>query len=361
MGLEDARPLFILATNATAGITLTGANSSLQNVIVKDNVGATVAVKAAAVGAAIMGCDIRDGSSSFTTGISVVGGGANLADKAEVSDNVLFSTGATNGILLGEVDDKVQVLRNRIMGSFSQSAIHNPTSKVLTNARIDENKIENTNASGYGVRMISAVTGEAMDNRIFAAQGKELVAPNLALAGNRGTSTLGGADYALPNNPTFANDPDGPQALVSAIKSVPATAVSPGTTIFTVAGGPIRIEYLSVEVTTAIGATACTMQFATTDTLTSTTQTISGASADTQSIAAGRLVVLDPVALSTAPVITAAGGSALANAAAGDGSLGGISMIPGVCSLITSGSPSGNIKYHLRYVPLDPNASVTMS
>lgn len=147
----------------------------------------------------------------------------------------------------------------------------------------------------------------------------------------------------------------------STIKVIPQTVSSPGTTIFTVTGGPILIEYLSVEITTTIGATACTMQFATTDTVSSTTQVISAASADTQGKVAGIIVALDPVALSTAPVISATGGSALGNPAAGNAKLGGISMQPGTCGLITSGSPTGNIKYHLLYKQLSPHSTVTMS
>ncbi len=151
------------------------------------------------------------------------------------------------------------------------------------------------------------------------------------------------------------------QALSSGIKVIPQTVSSPGTTIFTVNNGPIRIDALEVEITTAIGATACTMQFATTDTVSSTTQTISAASGDTQGKAAGIAIVLDPVALSTAPVITAAGGSALGNAAAGNAGLGGIIMQPGTCGLITSGSPTGNIRYHLLFTDLSGNSTVTMA
>lgn len=150
-------------------------------------------------------------------------------------------------------------------------------------------------------------------------------------------------------------------SLTSAIKTIPATIASPGTTIFTVANGPIRILYLGVEVTTAIGATACTMQFASTDAVSSTTQVLSAASADTQGKVAGVFINLDPVALSTAPVITAAGGSALYNAAAGNAGLGGIVMNVGTCGLITSGSPTGNIKYHLQFEDLSGNSVVTMA
>ncbi len=154
-----------------------------------------------------------------------------------------------------------------------------------------------------------------------------------------------------------------PQLQISSgVKQVPQTATSPGTVLFTVTGGPIQIFSLIIEITTAIAATATTVQFATTDTVSSTTQTISAASADIQGKAAGIQITMDPVALTTAPVISAAGGSSLANPAAGNAGLEGVIMMPGTCSLITSASPAtGNFKYHLCYIPIGQHVKVVMA
>lgn len=151
-------------------------------------------------------------------------------------------------------------------------------------------------------------------------------------------------------------------ALTSSIKVVPQTVSSPGTPIFTVANGPIRITYLGIEITTIIGATACTVQFVTTDAVASITQAISAASPNIQSQSAGVFVILDPQALATAPVITAQGGSHLGNPGSGTNTpIGGIVMNVGTCSLVTTGSPSGNIKYHLQFEDLSGNSVVTMA
>ncbi len=150
-------------------------------------------------------------------------------------------------------------------------------------------------------------------------------------------------------------------ALTSAIKAVPQTATTPGTTVFTVTGAPIRIDSLLIEITTAIGATACTMQWATVDTVSSTTLALSLATADTQSKAAGIQITLDPVSLGTAPVISAAGGSSMENPATNNAKLGGIVVMPGTVSLITNGSPTGNIRYHLVYTPMGQHAAVVMA
>ncbi len=150
--------------------------------------------------------------------------------------------------------------------------------------------------------------------------------------------------------------------ISSAIKTVPATAVSPGTVVFTVTGGPIKIVQLIIEVTTVIANTATLCTWATTDTVSATTQTISGASLTIATIAAGRQLTLDPVALSTAIPISAAGGSSLGNPTAGNAGLGGIIMMPGTCNLITDASPAtGNIKYHLTYLPLGQHVNVVMA
>ncbi len=151
------------------------------------------------------------------------------------------------------------------------------------------------------------------------------------------------------------------RVLSSAIKVVPQTATTPGTTVFTVTGGPIKILALLIEITTVIGATACTMQWASVDAVSSTTQTISLASADTQSKAAGIQITLDPVSLATAPVISAAGGSSMQNPAANNAQLGGIIVMPGTVGLITNGSPTGNIKYHLLYEPMGQHSQVVMA
>ncbi len=351
MGVDDARPKFTLITSAAASFDLNSASCSLQNIIILDNVGATSCLNVKnGLAPQIIGCYIRDGSSSFTTAITVNGGGANRVDKFVIQECEIYSAGATNGILLSEVEAQGKIFNNKILGSYSQSGIHNPTAKVLTNIRIDDNDITNTHASGYGIRMISAVTGEANRNAIYVATaGQELVTANLSCVGNRGTNALGIGDRIIPSP---APDGSTPQTLVSAIKALPQ---STSATVFTVVGGPVLVTFFALEVTTAFGATVTTLQLTSTDTASSTGTTITGTTTVT-SAAVGTFVTAAFTALSTAMQVNA-GGTSLGVA----GQTYGVIVPVGVVSITASASDTGNGIYHLRYTPLAPGAYVTMA
>jgi hypothetical protein len=139
-----------------------------------------------------------------------------------------------------------------------------------------------------------------------------------------------------------------------AAQSATAVMVN-GTTIFTITGGPIQIlELLSVCIT-ANDATASTLQWQSTPTV-GTATTITGATATLASATAGTSVLIQPTALSTAPVIVTAanGGLHLGLVAQNhiivkDGTL---------KTVIGVGSTTGTWKHYLRYKPLAPNAMV---
>jgi len=126
-------------------------------------------------------------------------------------------------------------------------------------------------------------------------------------------------------------------------------------TVFTIGGGPIQIlELLSVCVT-ANDATASTMQWQSVPTV-GTATTITGATATLASATAGTSVLVQPTALSTAPVIVtdANGGLHLGLVAQNhiivkDGTL---KVVIGV------GSTTGTWKHYLRYKPLSPSSTV---
>src|SRR3990167_2542999 len=128
-----------------------------------------------------------------------------------------------------------------------------------------------------------------------------------------------------------------------------------GTTIFTIAGGPIQIEELLSVCITADDTTASTLQWqsAPTD---GSAKTISGASASLASAAAGATVRLNPTALTTAPdLVTAANGGAQLGAAVANRLIvtaGTLKTVIGV------GSTTGTWRHYLRYTPLGPNVTV---
>lgn len=126
-------------------------------------------------------------------------------------------------------------------------------------------------------------------------------------------------------------------------------------TVFTIAGSPIQIlELLSVCVT-ANDATASTMQWQSVPTV-GTATTITGASGALTSATAGTTVLIQPTALTTAPVIvTAANGGLHLGLVAQNR----IIVKEGTLKIVIAiGSTTGTWKHYLRYRPLGPSATV---
>jgi hypothetical protein len=139
-----------------------------------------------------------------------------------------------------------------------------------------------------------------------------------------------------------------------AAESLTAVMVN-ANTVFTITGGPIQIlELLSVCVT-ANDATASTLQWQSNPTV-GTATTITGATATLASATAGTTVLIQPTALSTAPVIvTAAGGGLHLGLVAQNH----IIVKEGTLKIVIAiGSTTGTWKHYLRYRPLSPGATV---
>jgi hypothetical protein len=144
-------------------------------------------------------------------------------------------------------------------------------------------------------------------------------------------------------------DLDAGQVIVSA-----AAVLVNGTTIFTVRGGPIKIEELVSYCVTANDATASTLQWSANPDGDPAVQTFSGASASLADAAIGTSVALNMTALSTAPDITV-GGVALGAVVTR-----GIIIPAGIITTtIGTGSTTGTWRHHLRFRPLARGISVT--
>lgn len=137
--------------------------------------------------------------------------------------------------------------------------------------------------------------------------------------------------------------------LVSASTAVLAN----GTTIFTVANGPINILQLISYCMTACDGTAATLQWSADGTVGAAT-TFTGASASLASLIAGAAIVCDFTALSTAPAICTAGVGLSANAARGIIVPAGI-----ITTVVGSGPTTGTFKHFLRYQPMGTGIIVT--
>jgi len=128
-----------------------------------------------------------------------------------------------------------------------------------------------------------------------------------------------------------------------------------GMTVFTVTGGPIQILELISICVTANDATASTLQWQSVPTV-GTATTFTGATATLASATAGTTVLIQPTALTTAPVIVAAaaGGLHLGLVAQNH-----IIVKNGTIKLVIAvGSTTGTWTHGIRYKPLTPDAII---
>lgn len=137
-----------------------------------------------------------------------------------------------------------------------------------------------------------------------------------------------------------------------------AAILTDGVTVFTVAGGPIRITDLISYCIVGSDATAATLKWAADGTVGSATD-FSGASASLANLAAGGIVYNNFTALNTAPVITGTNGVALYGPTTSTG--GGVYVPAGIIKMVIGSGPTvtATYKHFMRWVPLAPGVSVT--
>lgn len=124
--------------------------------------------------------------------------------------------------------------------------------------------------------------------------------------------------------------------------------------IFTVAGGRVLMTGFLGEIVVAIAATATTLQIThlTTD-VTAVVTPLCLASADIQSMAAGRMFTL-PAAVGSALAISVGSSAAVMNVAPT------YALKVGSLQLVGSAAPAtGTIKWSMWYIPLDDGAYVS--
>lgn len=127
-----------------------------------------------------------------------------------------------------------------------------------------------------------------------------------------------------------------------------------GTTVFTIAGGPILIYSLLSICQVGSDSTAATLQWSADGTLGAAT-TFTGASLSRASQAAGDMIIANLTALTTAPDLVPAG------VGLGPVATRGIIVPAGIITSTVGSGPTttGTYKHYLRYTPLANGVSVT--
>lgn len=141
--------------------------------------------------------------------------------------------------------------------------------------------------------------------------------------------------------------------LTDHVTKTNAAAMSNGLAVFNTTGD-VLIYALASECYTANDATATTLQYNVTNLATSTSQTISAATATLASKTVGTSVLAQLGAVTNAPVVTNASG-------VGAFPWGAI-RVPGGCTInlvIGVGSTTGTWKHYVRYEPMEAGAMIS--
>lgn len=170
LGRGAARPTLTMSAVASSFL-LSAASCLVRNLFFNVQHDCTVVVDVDAADCVIDGCEIRSRTAAtareFVVGIDINGGAANACDRTTVSNCYIASptAGATGGIELGEVADRVVISGCTIIGDYGDAAIHNPTGKVLTKLSVSNCFLENTQTGDHAIELVSACTGWLEYNR----------------------------------------------------------------------------------------------------------------------------------------------------------------------------------------------------
>ncbi len=333
MGEGSARPTFTFGTSTAATFLISSASFCMYNVVgicAIDSLVTGFDVRAADCTLGIPGKPIewRDTSSTVEALRAVLTTAA--ADRLSVNLVYLgFPAGnaGVNAVRLVGVNDGTIVVDYY---GICTTAVVEFVTTACTNIQV----------SGYfyvsGTTNLSKNVVDTVTGSTWSVQGFD---------GAAGTSFTGGSAAAVS---------PGEQAGAPAqqvVQKAAATMVN-GQTIFTVAGGPIRIISLASVCVTANDGTASTLQYSITPTIGSAT-TISAASASLASAAAGASVVLAGTTLATAALLNANGPNIISNPGTIFCPAGTITMV------IAVGSTTGTWRHFMRYEPLAVGVTVS--
>lgn len=161
LGWGSRRPTITLGTSTAAQVLLDQDASVIDNMIFVNDIASTVAM------IAVSGDDCRILNNRIQMDVSdknaLIGILIGVAgtDNLEIAGNQIESdtAGANSGIKVAEVVSRCKIHNNDIDGDFADAAIHNPTGKTATRARILNNILINTQTGDHALELVSAVTG----------------------------------------------------------------------------------------------------------------------------------------------------------------------------------------------------------
>lgn len=195
LGEGESRPTITFSTAVAADLDVDAADITIKNILFKCDIDSqTAMIDVNAKDFLMEDCELREGSAKQAlTYIDLNGGAANAVDRATLRriKIVSYTAGADKGIGLEEVADEVTIEDCVIDGDFTNAGIHNPTGKILTNLRLLRNVVRNRQTTDHAIELVSACTGEAVGNSLFADTAASVFDPgSLFCAGNRQATAI---------------------------------------------------------------------------------------------------------------------------------------------------------------------------
>ena len=226
-----------------------------------------------------------------------------------------------------------------------------PTADVTTTTNMRDSVGIKTDAAVTAVGTTKSVMAYAK-GLVTMATVQSADSTNNAFAGDVVGNKTDASVYVPGTTKSVAAYVKGTANLQEGVAAKAAAVMVNADTLFTVAGGPIKIEALWSECVTANDATASTLQYSCTPTA-GAAQTISGASASLANAAAGASVSLAGTALATAALYNANGPNLIANP--------GTIVAPAgtIKAVIAVGSTTGTWRHYIRYKPLAVGVTVS--
>ena len=190
LGAGESRPIVTFSTAAGADLDVDAANITICNILFKNNVASqTAMIDVNATDLLMEDCELREAAATQAlTYIDLNGGAANAVDRTTLRrcKIISYTAGSNRGLELGEVASEVTIEDCVIDGDFADAGIHNPTGKILTNLRLKKNVVRNRQTGDHAVELVSACTGEAVDNAFFGDTAASVFDPgSLFCAGNK--------------------------------------------------------------------------------------------------------------------------------------------------------------------------------
>ena len=378
IGLGDGadRPELTFGTATTASLLVTAANVSIENIVGITGIDALTNPFHIQAAGCTLSIEWQDPSSALQAVRAVLTTAAadNLRINLKVAGIISGGTAPVNAIRLVGVDGALITLDH--YGRASTAVVEFLTT-ACTNVEV-YGYMYNSGTTDFSKDVVDTATGSTWWASFYdGSAGASISGGSAAALAADDISTVATA-VTVPSADSTANTyvrdvvgnktdasvyvPGTTNSLAAyakgtanlqervALKS--AAVMTNGLTLFTIAGGPIKIEALFSICVTNNDVTASTLQYNVTPT-SGSAQTISAASASLASATAGASVTLAGTALSTAALLNANGPNLIANPGTVMAPAGTITAVVGV------GSTTGTWAHYLRYKPLAVGVTVS--